>query len=178
MPTTKAAAAEFDALIIPGGFGAAKNLSSFAADGDRCTVDAGVAKLVQVGIRDFCEEEHQQIEGSRGRILTHFDAQWQTEKQAGTPYAELVEREYMVPAPYMARIFWIAAENWTAHRNTEWEEELRAAHEITYNKLPPRTKAVLAMPTGERTKLIAERRKILAEKCATPGSGKKKAATP
>jgi len=93
-------------------------------------------------------------------------------------YAELVEREYMVPAPYMARIFWIAAENWTAHRNTEWEEELRAAHEITYNKLPPRTKAVLAMPTRERTKLIAERRKILAEKCATPGSGKKKAATP
>ena len=43
----KAAAAEFDALIIPGGFGAAKNLSSFAVDGDRCTVDAGVARLVQ-----------------------------------------------------------------------------------------------------------------------------------
>jgi enhancing lycopene biosynthesis protein 2 len=43
----KADAAEFDALVIPGGFGAAKNLSTFAVDGDRCTVDAGVAKLVR-----------------------------------------------------------------------------------------------------------------------------------
>lgn len=37
---------ELDALIIPGGFGAAKNLCSFAKDGPDCTVDGGVAKLV------------------------------------------------------------------------------------------------------------------------------------
>ena len=36
-----------DALIIPGGFGAAKNLCTFAADGPDCTVDEGVAKLVR-----------------------------------------------------------------------------------------------------------------------------------
>ena len=38
---------ELDALIIPGGFGAAKNLCTFAKDGPACTVDPGVAKLVK-----------------------------------------------------------------------------------------------------------------------------------
>lgn len=40
-------AGRLDALIIPGGFGAAKNLCTFAADGPDCTVDEGVAELVR-----------------------------------------------------------------------------------------------------------------------------------
>lgn len=35
-------AADFDAVILPGGFGAAKNLSDFAVKGADCTVDADV----------------------------------------------------------------------------------------------------------------------------------------
>jgi enhancing lycopene biosynthesis protein 2 len=38
---------ELDALIIPGGFGAAKNLCSFAVDGPECTIQEDVAKLVR-----------------------------------------------------------------------------------------------------------------------------------
>lgn len=38
---------QFDALIIPGGFGAAKNLSSFAKDGENLIVDPKVEKAVQ-----------------------------------------------------------------------------------------------------------------------------------
>ncbi len=38
-------AEDLDALIFPGGYGAAKNLSSFAADGPDCQVEAGVAGL-------------------------------------------------------------------------------------------------------------------------------------
>jgi agmatinase len=52
----------------------------------------GVAKLVQVGIRDFCEEEYQQIEQSKGRIVTHFDLRWQAARQAGTTFSELCKR--------------------------------------------------------------------------------------
>ena len=37
---------DFDALIFPGGFGAAKNLSSFAIDGADCTVNKDVTKAV------------------------------------------------------------------------------------------------------------------------------------
>jgi len=39
-------AADLDALIVPGGFGAAKNLCSFADDGPNCTVEPGVEKLI------------------------------------------------------------------------------------------------------------------------------------
>ena len=42
----KVRAADLDALVIPGGFGAAKNLCSFADDGPECVVDPGVEKLV------------------------------------------------------------------------------------------------------------------------------------
>lgn len=38
---------EFDALIVPGGFGAAKNLSNFAVEGDKCTVQPDVLALVE-----------------------------------------------------------------------------------------------------------------------------------
>ncbi len=40
-------AADLDAVVLPGGFGAAKNLSSFARDGAQCDVDPGVASLLR-----------------------------------------------------------------------------------------------------------------------------------
>lgn len=39
-------AAEIDALILPGGFGAAKNLCNFAEVGAECSVNPGVERLV------------------------------------------------------------------------------------------------------------------------------------
>lgn len=39
-------AEDLDALIVPGGFGAAKNLCSFAKDGSDCRVDESVATLL------------------------------------------------------------------------------------------------------------------------------------
>jgi enhancing lycopene biosynthesis protein 2 len=40
-------ASDFDAIILPGGSGAAKNLCTFAQDGENCHVNKGVAKLLQ-----------------------------------------------------------------------------------------------------------------------------------
>jgi predicted DNA-binding protein (MmcQ/YjbR family) len=81
-------------------------------------------------------------------------------------YSELLEIEGIIPAPYMARIFWVAVERWNVFRPAEWEQELRAAHTLTFNKLPPRTRATLAMPATQQRRLIAERRKILAKQAA------------
>ncbi|TAN69785.1 MAG: isoprenoid biosynthesis protein ElbB [Magnetospirillum sp.] len=39
--------AEFDALVFPGGFGAAKNLCSFAVDGPDCSVDPATGTAVK-----------------------------------------------------------------------------------------------------------------------------------
>lgn len=79
-------------------------------------------------------------------------------------YAELLEKDGLIPAPYMARIHWVAVERWSALRNSEWEDELRGAHAITLAKLPKRTLEVLALPVKQQEKLIAERRKLLADK--------------
>jgi enhancing lycopene biosynthesis protein 2 len=46
-PLSQADAEQFDALIVPGGFGAAKNLSSFAAQGAECSVDPDLSKLIR-----------------------------------------------------------------------------------------------------------------------------------
>lgn len=39
--------ADFDAVIFPGGFGAAKNLSDFASAGDACAVDPDVERVIK-----------------------------------------------------------------------------------------------------------------------------------
>ena len=76
-------------------------------------------------------------------------------------YAELLEVEGVFPAPYMARIFWVAIERYSVFSSNELKEQLRNAHSVVYNKLPKRTKDVLAMPAKERKKLIATRKKLL-----------------
>jgi enhancing lycopene biosynthesis protein 2 len=38
---------ELDGILLPGGYGAAKNLSTFARDGVQCRVDEGVARLLR-----------------------------------------------------------------------------------------------------------------------------------
>jgi predicted DNA-binding protein (MmcQ/YjbR family) len=81
-------------------------------------------------------------------------------------FAEFCEWEGMVPAPYSARNFWVAAERWDSLRNVQWEEELRAGYALTVKKLTPRTRAVLALPKREQARVIAERRKVLAERDA------------
>lgn len=40
-------AKDFDAIVFPGGFGAAKNLCSFAVDGPDCNVEASVAAAIK-----------------------------------------------------------------------------------------------------------------------------------
>ena len=76
-------------------------------------------------------------------------------------FAELLELEGLRPAPYMARIFWVAAERWDAFRDRQWEAELRAAHQRTLEKLRPKTRALLALAAAEQRRLIAEHREAL-----------------
>ena len=79
-------------------------------------------------------------------------------------FAELVEREGVFPAPYLARAHWVALERWDALTAAELREELRKAHGVVYAKLPRRTKQALAMAPAEKKKLIAGRKKLLASK--------------
>jgi predicted DNA-binding protein (MmcQ/YjbR family) len=80
-------------------------------------------------------------------------------------FAELVEREGVFPAPYLARAHWVALERWDALAAAELREELRKAHGVVYAKLPRRTKEALAMAPAEKKRLIAGRKKLLGSKC-------------
>ena len=82
-------------------------------------------------------------------------------------FAELVEREGIRPAPYSAKNFWAAAERWDVFRDREWEQELAAAHTIVYAKLTPKTKQLLAMSKTALKRVVAQRRKVLAERTAS-----------
>lgn len=76
-------------------------------------------------------------------------------------FAELLEREGLFPAPYLARAHWVAMERWNTLSAAELKERLRAARELILAKLPKRTRDVLAMAPAAKKKLIAERRKTL-----------------
>ena len=89
-------------------------------------------------------------------------------------YTELLEVEGLYPAPYFARIFWIAAERWNVLRNVEWQEELRAAYAITFARLPPKVHKALALPPRELKRLVAEQSAIRAAKEAAKKKAKAK----
>jgi predicted DNA-binding protein (MmcQ/YjbR family) len=76
-------------------------------------------------------------------------------------YSELLELEGIFPAPYLARAHWVAVERWDTFRLAEWQHELAQAHALILSRLPPRTRAILAMPAKQRNQLIAERKRLL-----------------
>lgn len=78
--------------------------------------------------------------------------------------AELLEIDGIFPAPYLARLHWVALERWSALRTAELEQRLRSAREITEAKLPRRTRDLLAMPAAEQRRLITARKKELAKR--------------
>lgn len=44
--------ADFDALILPGGFGAAQNLCTFAKDGPDCNVDPDIERIIKEAVHE------------------------------------------------------------------------------------------------------------------------------
>jgi predicted DNA-binding protein (MmcQ/YjbR family) len=84
-------------------------------------------------------------------------------------FAELVEREGVFPAPYLARAHWVAVERWDTLPAAELKELLRHARELIFARLPKRTQEVLAMPPAEKKKLIAARKKSLAVRAKSRG---------
>jgi len=79
-------------------------------------------------------------------------------------FHELLEKEGISASPYLAKAHWVTVERWDALRAREIEEELRRAHALMFDRLPKRTRAVLAMPEKERKRVIRERKKLLAER--------------
>ena len=71
-------------------------------------------------------------------------------------FAELVEIEGIIPAPYMARNHWVAITDLKALRQAEIEEMVRTSYELVFQKLTRRQKADLS---SEKPKKAARIRK-------------------
>jgi predicted DNA-binding protein (MmcQ/YjbR family) len=93
-------------------------------------------------------------------------------------YTELLEIDGILPAPYMARIYWVAVERWSVFRTPEWEQQLHSAHALTLAKLPPKTRTTLALPATQQKRLIAERRRLLAAKAEAKAASRTAAKPP
>ncbi|PYP92204.1 MAG: hypothetical protein DMG65_05030 [Candidatus Angelobacter sp. Gp1-AA117] len=59
-------------------------------------------------------------------------------------FAELVEVEGIIPAPYMARNQWVALVEMDALRQSEIKELIRGSYQLVLAKLPRKVQATLA----------------------------------
>jgi predicted DNA-binding protein (MmcQ/YjbR family) len=69
---------------------------------------------------------------------------WLSFKTSDEKFAELLERQDVIPAPYLARAKWVALETREAIPATELRELLREAYELVVAKLPKKIQASLA----------------------------------
>jgi predicted DNA-binding protein (MmcQ/YjbR family) len=67
-------------------------------------------------------------------------------------YNDLLENEGVVPAPYMARIYWVSLERWSALPERELKDLLVRAHELVFAKLPKMDKRRLGYASGTAAK--------------------------
>ena len=77
-------------------------------------------------------------------------------------FHELLEIEGICASPYLAKAHWVTVEHWNVLRPRQIEDELRRARDLIYEKIPKRTKTVLAMPEKEREQAIRDRKKLVA----------------
>ena len=65
----------------------------------------GVAKLVQVGVRDLGVAESEMIASSRGRIVTFFDSDVAARKERGVPFAAIAD-DIIAALPHDIYLSW------------------------------------------------------------------------
>jgi predicted DNA-binding protein (MmcQ/YjbR family) len=108
-------------------------------------------------VRDFClslphTTEHVQWEidlvfkvgGKMYAVVPTEPARvWISLKAEDDEFAELIERQAVIPAPYLARAKWIAIESEDALPRDEVERLLRKAYAAVFAKLPKRAQAKL-----------------------------------
>lgn len=89
---------------------------------------------------------------------------WLSFKTSDENFAELLERQDVIPAPYLARAKWVALESREAIPPSELRELLREAYDLVVAKLPKKTRASLttkpkARPKKKKSKAKASKRR-------------------
>ncbi len=82
---------------------------------------------------------------------------WLSFKTSDEKFAELIERQDVIPAPYLARAKWVALESREAIPSVELRELLREAYDLVVAKLPKKTQASLT--AKPKTKPVQKKKK-------------------
>ena len=85
--------------------------------------------------------------GGKMFAVAALDAKYPTKlsfKCTPEKFAELVESEDIIPAPYVARYHWVALEDWDALPQKELKELLKNAYQLVHDKLPKKLRTDLA----------------------------------
>jgi predicted DNA-binding protein (MmcQ/YjbR family) len=77
---------------------------------------------------------------------------WLSFKTSPENYFELIERQNIIPAPYLARAKWVALETKDALTSAELSSLLRDAYQLIVSKLPRRTRECLSKPKPQKRK--------------------------
>jgi predicted DNA-binding protein (MmcQ/YjbR family) len=67
-------------------------------------------------------------------------------------FAELIEKPGIVPAPYAARMHWVALETEDALPRTEIKRLIIQAYQLVFAKLPKKAQAELSKPVKKKVK--------------------------
>lgn len=97
------------------------------------------------------------LDDDRGTGLTQTVIGFAVEPER---FAELVEREGLCPAPYLARAHWVSATRWQAFSEKEWRQILVAAEARVRAKLPAKVKRFLELPKSEQRRQLSAARKL------------------
>ena len=89
-------------------------------------------------------------------------------------FHELLEIDGVSASPYLAKAHWVTIERWDALRPRQIEDELVRAHALIFERLPKRTRAVLAMPDRESAQIIRARKKVLQQRAKAKAAAKPK----
>ncbi|MGC1905171.1 MAG: MmcQ/YjbR family DNA-binding protein [Candidatus Acidiferrum sp.] len=87
---------------------------------------------------------------------------WLSFKTSHENFALLIERQGVVPAPYLARAQWVALETREAIPPGELSILLREAYDLVVAKLPKKTQATLAQ--GRKPKPIKKKKRTKSTK--------------
>jgi predicted DNA-binding protein (MmcQ/YjbR family) len=95
-------------------------------------------------------------------------------------FAELVEVEGIIPAPYMARNHWVALLEIDVLRQTELQELIQKSYQLVMEKLPKKTQAGLGTTSSARraarTKPAAKAKAVAKTKTAPRAKPRAKSA--
>lgn len=67
-------------------------------------------------------------------------------------FAELIERDGIMPAPYVARYHWVACERFDALPDREMKELLKTAYQLILEKLPKKIRSSLEATSPSSSK--------------------------